>query len=83
MFKSFCCFSFLLLYVLIFLHGLGLYSFYVLKHVRLLEFLFGSSALFFVLLGFLGYIPCAHNLARARRLYFVHAGLFMCVHDPT
>ena len=72
---------FLLLYVLICVYSLGLRSCYVLKHVRLLEFLFRSSTLFFVLLGFLGWIPRAYNHACTRKLDYAHASLFMRVHD--
>ena len=71
-----------LLYVHICLYSLGSCSCYVLKHVRLLEFLFRSSTMFYVLLGFLGWNSRAHNPGYVHRLDHAHTGLFMHAHDP-
>ena len=47
----------------------------------MLDLLFWSLALFSMLLGFLGWIPCAHNPAYACKLDYAHVGLFMRAHD--
>ena len=47
----------------------------------MLDFLFWRPALVSVLLGFLDWNPRAYNLGCVCRLDYVHAGLFICVHD--
>ena len=47
----------------------------------MLDLSFWSLALVFMLLGFLGWNPRAHNLGCVHKLNYAHASLFVCVHD--
>ena len=65
-----------LFYVLLCLYDLVLVRFYIYKHIRLLDLLFWSPALFLVLLcswlGFLWLNVRAHNFACVRRLDYAY-----------